>query len=109
LQAEDRRHDPKEEEGMEISEFQELIADIYLEKDSRRGEWGTYGWLVEEVGELSRAMRRGDRDSLVEEFADVIAWLASLASLRDISLSEAAGKYAGGCPKCHNIPCTCPE
>jgi NTP pyrophosphatase (non-canonical NTP hydrolase) len=94
---------------MEIGEFQRLIARTYLEKDTLRGEWGTYAWLVEEVGELSRALRRGDEHSLHEEFADVFAWLASLANLRGIELEEAAQKYRAGCPKCGNIPCSCPE
>lgn len=94
---------------MEIKAFQELVADTYLRKDGRRGKWGTFGWLVEEIGELSRAMRCGDRDSLREEFADVFAWLASLANLYDIDLAEAVAKYAGGCPKCHAKPCACKE
>ena len=94
---------------MEINRFQELIAGIYLEKDRRRGTWGTFGWLVEEIGELSRAMRNGDRGSLHEEFADVLAWLTSLATLCGIDLDEATAKYAGGCPKCREIPCSCQE
>jgi len=94
---------------VEISSFQELIAGVYLEKDGRRGTWGTFGWLVEEMGELSRAMRDGDRDSLREEFADVLAWLSSLANLCHIDLGEAVEKYTSGCPKCRETPCSCPE
>ncbi len=94
---------------MEIEDFQGLIARTYLEKDGRRGAWGTFGWLVEETGELSRAMRSGDRDSLREEFADVLAWLASLANLCGVELGDAAVKYTGGCPKCGSIPCACAE
>ncbi len=94
---------------MEIREFQRLVAATYLEKDGRRGAWGTFGWLVEETGELSRAMRSGDRDSLREEFADVLAWLASLANLYGIDLDETVSKYAGGCPKCGGLPCSCVE
>jgi NTP pyrophosphatase (non-canonical NTP hydrolase) len=94
---------------MEIARFQELIAGIYLEKDGRRGAWGTFGWLVEELGELSRAMRDGDHGSLHEEFADVFAWLASLANLLRVDLDEAAMKYADGCPKCRETPCSCRE
>jgi NTP pyrophosphatase (non-canonical NTP hydrolase) len=94
---------------MEIGDFQGLIAKTYLEKDASRGLWGTYAWLVEEVGELSRALRKGDRDSLLEEFADVFAWLASLANLCDVELDDAIRKYAGGCPKCAGLPCSCSE
>jgi len=95
---------------VEISEFQALIESIYLEKDSRRGIPGTFMWLVEELGELSRAVRRGDVESLRREFADVLAWTVSLASLCGIDLAEAVtAKYAGGCPKCGAIPCRCQE
>jgi NTP pyrophosphatase (non-canonical NTP hydrolase) len=92
-----------------ITEFQRLIRDIYFDKDSRRGKDGTFRWLVEETGELARALRKGDRANLEEEFADVFAWLASLASLKEIDLEAAAGKYLNGCPKCHSKPCECQE
>ena len=94
---------------MEIKDFQELIRDCYYEKDAARGRLGTFAWLVEEVGELSRDLRRGDREALAEEFADVFAWLASLASLCDIDLDAVVVKYAGGCPKCSASPCRCAE
>jgi len=94
---------------MELEGFQALIARTYLEKDGRRGKWGTFGWMVEEMGELSRAMRSGDDARMREEFSDVLAWLASLANLCGIELAEAADKYAAGCPKCGPIPCACRE
>lgn len=94
---------------MDIDGFQRLIAGIYLEKDASRGRMGTYAWLVEEVGELSRALRKDDLESLREEFADVLAWLVSLANLCDVDMAEAAMKYARGCPKCRSMPCKCPE
>ena len=37
-----------------------------------------------------------------------MAWLASLANQLGLSLDEAAGRYAGGCPKCAATPCACP-
>lgn len=92
-----------------VAGFQELIRDIYFDKDSRRGIDGTFRWLAEETGELARALRKGDRDNLEEEFADVFAWIASLASLEGIDLARAAAKYADGCPKCHSTPCACVE
>lgn len=88
--------------------FQALIEAIYLERDSARGVQGTLLWFVEEVGELVRAIRRGEAKNLREEFADVYAWLATLASLHGLDL-EAVGreKYAMGCPKCRTSPCAC--
>lgn len=94
---------------MEIKDFQKQIENIYFEKDSKRGEMGTFAWLVEEVGELSRAIRRGGKDEMVEEFSDVFAWLASLASQCGVSMEDAASRYADGCPKCENTPCSCGE
>jgi NTP pyrophosphatase (non-canonical NTP hydrolase) len=88
--------------------FQELIERIYFERDRARGTQGTLLWFVEEVGELVRAIRRGEQHNLEEEFADVYAWLATLASLHGIDL-DAIGrrKYAGGCPRCRATPCAC--
>ena len=88
--------------------FQRQIEQIYFARDQARGVPGTLLWFVEEVGELVRAIRRGERGNLEEEFADVLAWLATLASLHGIDL-EAVGakKYGAGCPKCGSTPCAC--
>ena len=88
--------------------FQKRIEQIYLERDPARGVPGTLLWFVEEVGELVRAIRRQERQNLEEEFADVYAWLATLASLHGLDLDEVGRKkYAAGCPKCSATPCAC--
>ena len=93
---------------MQIQEFQRLIEAVYYEKDSARGLAGTHMWFCEEVGELTRALRRDTREELEGEFADVLAWLASLASIAGIDLEEAARKkYERGCPRCEVTPCAC--
>jgi NTP pyrophosphatase (non-canonical NTP hydrolase) len=96
---------------MEIGEFQKLIEDLYYARDSARGVDRTFAWFVEEVGELARALTRGKdptRANLREEFADVLAWLSTLASLTGISLEAAAiEKYGKGCPRCGGKPCHC--
>lgn len=90
--------------------FQRLIEDIYLARDTARGVPGTLLWFVEEVGELVRAIRRGERDNLEEEFADVQAWLATLASLHGLDLDAVSRrKYRQGCPRCQRTPCDCPH
>lgn len=98
-----------EQPALGVREFQERIEAIYLERDGARGILGTFAWFVEEVGELSRAIRRGERKNLEEEFGDCFAWLASLASLHGVDLATAAQKYAHGCPRCKATPCTCPH
>jgi len=90
-----------------LRSFQQLIESIYLERDRERGWERTFVWFVEEVGELARAMHRDD-ENLAEEFADVAAWLVTLASIRGIDLGKAAEKYASGCPRCGAAPCRCP-
>jgi NTP pyrophosphatase (non-canonical NTP hydrolase) len=92
---------------MEISELQDVLRRTYLERDARRGPDATFRWLTEEVGELARALRKQDRENLEHEFGDVLAWLTSLASLTGVELSEAAERYANGCPKCGETPCSC--
>ena len=95
---------------MHLRDFQALIEAIYGAKDSARGTAGTFMWLAEEVGELSRALRRGNRAELEAEFADVLAWLTTLASLHGVDLQDAAvAKYGGGCPRCAATPCACDE
>ena len=95
---------------MTIRDFQQLIERIYGEKDSARGTAGTFMWFTEEVGELSRALRRGRRGELEAEFADVLAWLCTLASMHGVDVqAAAAAKYAAGCPRCHATPCACHE
>jgi NTP pyrophosphatase (non-canonical NTP hydrolase) len=93
---------------MDIADFQGLMRRIYLERDRRRGADGTFRWLTEEIGEVARALRHDDPDQLRHELGDVLAWLSSLANLTDVDLSEAAARYAEGCPRCGLIPCACP-
>jgi NTP pyrophosphatase (non-canonical NTP hydrolase) len=93
---------------MHICEFQQMMRRLYFHRDSKRGTDGTYEWLVDEVKELGEALHVGDKVSLENEFADVIAWLASLANVVDIDLEKAAlNKYDSKCPKCRHSPCQC--
>jgi len=73
---------------MTIETFQKQIEAIYYTRDAERGVPLTFTWFVEEVGELAKEIRKQPQDieRLREEFADVFAWLATLASLLGISL-----------------------
>jgi NTP pyrophosphatase (non-canonical NTP hydrolase) len=95
--------------GTSIRDFQRRIEAAFLERDRRRGTAKTFVWFVEEVGELARALKKGDAANLSEEFGDVLAWLATLASLSGVDLETAAAAYANGCPACSASPCRCPE
>jgi NTP pyrophosphatase (non-canonical NTP hydrolase) len=79
-----------------IDAFQRHISDRYEKVDRARGWPKTFAYLIEEVGELATALTSDDRANLEEEFADVIAWLCTLANISDVKLSEAlAKKYLG--------------
>jgi len=93
---------------MRILEFQEMMRHVYFHRDSKRGVKGTYNWLVDEVKELGEALRADDKEALGNEFADVIAWLASLANITNVDLEKAAlNKYDNKCPKCGHARCQC--
>lgn len=93
---------------MNINEFQKMMHRLYFERDSERGAEGTLDWLVDEVEELREALEEGDMQAAEKEFADVLAWLASLANVVDVDLEKAAlSKYDNKCPKCGLSPCNC--
>ena len=92
---------------MELRELQSSLRRTYYRRDARRGRDGTFRWMTEEVGELARALRHDDRENLVHEFGDVLAWLTSLANLSGVDLEDAASRYADGCPRCGTSPCSC--
>ena len=94
---------------MHIHEFQEMMRQLYFKRDSEKGVSGTYNRLVDEVEELGEELKKGtDKEATEKEFADVIAWLASLANVMGIDLEKAAlNKYNYKCPKCQKSPCQC--
>ena len=93
---------------LSLQDFQELIRRMYLEKDLARGVDGTFMWLMEEVGELAAALREGTPEEQAAEFADVLAWLTTIANVVDVDLAEAVRKkYGAGCPGCGQLVCRC--
>ena len=93
---------------MQINEFQNMMRILYFERDCKRGLKRTLQWLIDEVEELKEALEKGDLISAGKEFADVLAWLASLANILNIDLEkETLLKYNNICPKCKLVPCDC--
>ena len=86
---------------MHLKEFQQFIRDRYYATDSKRGTPGTFMWFIEEVGELSSALAGDDEYNKSEEFADVLAWLCTLANINDVDLEKAIEKYTLRCPEGH--------
>lgn len=93
-----------------LAEFQDLIRTMYLRKDVARGIEGTFMWLMEEIGELAAALRNGTHEERTKEFADVLAWLTTIANVAGVDLTEGVlRKYGAGCPGCGQFVCTCPD
>jgi NTP pyrophosphatase (non-canonical NTP hydrolase) len=93
-----------------LAELQRLIRTMYMEKDVARGIDGTFMWLLEEVGELASALRKGTPEEQSREFADVLAWLATIANVAGVDLGAAVTqKYGSGCPGCGRLVCECPD
>lgn len=78
---------------MDIRAFQRLIEQRYGTRDRERGTPGTFMWLIEEVGELATALHGDDQANKEEEFADVLAWLCTLANINGVDLEDACQKY----------------
>ena len=91
-------HNPQ----LTFADFQSLIRERYYKTDAARGVPGTFMWLAEEFGELASALMenapgqkptKAQRANLEEEFADVFAWLTTLANIHDVDLARAMTKY----------------
>lgn len=95
-------------ESLTLTGLQDLIRVMYSSKDEQRGVDGTFMWLMEEVGELAAALREGSSEELAREFADVLAWLATIANVAGVNLEQAViDKYGRGCPGCGQMVCAC--
>ena len=96
--------------SLTLGQLQRLIEAMYSSKDEARGIDGTFMWLMEEVGELASALRDGSQEEQLEEFADVLAWLTTIANVVGVDLNDAIRrKYGSGCPGCGQFICTCDD
>jgi len=80
---------------MHIREFQQLISEKYEKRDRERGTPATFMWFIEEVGELASALVSNDEKNKEGEFADVFAWLCTLANISNVDLEKTCEKYTG--------------
>lgn len=94
--------DPHHNPAITFAAFQGLIRERYFATDSARGAPGTFLLFMEEVGELATSLhenRQGktptaaQRANMHEEFADVIAWLMTLANIMGVDVAQALTKY----------------
>ena len=103
------------ENSISLSDMQRLIEQMYGTKDEARGVSGTFMWLMEEIGELAAELREqqpgaAPSDNLGKEFADVLAWLVTIANVANVDLTKAFhAKYGEGCPGCGKMVCECDD
>ena len=110
MNAENDTNDVADLADISMADFQTLIRKMYYAKDAQRGIDGTFMWLLEEIGELAAALRSGTAADRAEEFADVLAWLVTIANVAEIDLSSAIrDKYGSGCPGCGQYACQCAD
>jgi hypothetical protein len=82
-------------DSLTLRDLQSLIDTMYSRKDEARGVDGTF-------------LRGNDREELAKEFADVLAWLATIANVAGVDLERAVlDKYGSGCPGCGQMVCRC--
>jgi|SRR5579864_1051929 len=93
---------------MDIAFLQQQIAATFGERDRVRGIDGTFRRLVEEIGEVAKALRGRDHEAVAGELSDVLAWTVSVAVLCNVDLDREAARYSGGCRRCGASPCRCP-
>jgi NTP pyrophosphatase (non-canonical NTP hydrolase) len=95
---------------MDLGELQATIRATYGDRDRARGVDATFGWFVEEVGELSRAIRRQGHDERVHEFSDALAWLVTLADLCGVDMAGQPSATATAAPSATPppAPADCP-
>ncbi|MEN3044858.1 MAG: class II aldolase/adducin family protein [Candidatus Hydrothermales bacterium] len=95
-------------EGLKIKEAQTLIKEIYFNRDTKREFSKNLLWFIEEVGEWLQAIRKGSKEEIKNETADVFAWFLTICNLQSIDLEEVfKEKYFPLCPKCKKSPCHC--
>lgn len=82
---------------------------MYSERDRQRGAAKTFLWFTEEVGELASAIAEQDHENQAGEFADVFAWLVTLANVAGVDLEDALAKFTTGCPGCGQMACVCEQ
>ncbi len=93
---------------MDLGALQARIAATFSARDRERGLDGTFRRLVEEIGELAKALRGADPQAVALELSDVVAWTVSVAVLCGVDLDGALSRYGRGCPRCGAVPCRCP-
>ena len=67
-------------------------------------------WLMEEIGELATSRGRTAPTRSMGEFADVLAWLTTIANVVGVNLTQAVQQSTvRAAPGCGRFVCSCPD
>ncbi|RLI82632.1 nucleotide pyrophosphohydrolase [Archaeoglobales archaeon] len=73
---------------MELEKLRSKIGEKYLETDRNSGPLFLLAVLMEEVGELAEAVRRGEKEAIREELSDVLFMVISLSNLFEVDVES---------------------
>ena len=92
-----------------LDDWQQHFSNIYGHRAGYMTSSQIWYRMLEEIGELVQASRPPSLEGIETTLPDLFAWLAALASARDLSLTQAVGdRFAHGCPHCgKREDCSC--
>ena len=93
-----------------LPEWQLMFHNIYGRVNRIAGREKCWLHVNEELGEISRAFRLGQKKPLRDEIADVFAWLVAFCNHMKIDIEEAVlNEYPTKCNVCDRDKCCCPK
>src|SRR5262249_37551327 len=96
------------EGAVDVAALQAQISATFGARDRARGLDGTFRRLVEELGEVAKAIRGGEPAAGACELSGLLSGTISGGALEGVELDGALARYAKGCPRCGESPCRCP-
>ena len=84
-----------------LDEWQRHLDRIYGARNRTRTSSEAWYRMLEEIGEVLQAARPPNLSAIETTLPDLFVWLAALADIENMSLSDAVGnRFAYGCPYC---------
>jgi NTP pyrophosphatase (non-canonical NTP hydrolase) len=84
-----------------LDEWQRHLDRIYGARNRTRTSAEAWYRMLEEIGEVLQAARPPNLSAIETTLPDLFVWLAALADIENVSLSDAVGdRFAYGCPYC---------
>lgn len=92
-----------------LDDWQKHLDRIYGARNRARTSSEVWYRMLEEIGEVLQAARPPSLSAIETTLPDLFAWLAALADVENVSLTNAVGdRFAYGCPYCDAMEnCSC--